>query len=196
MIDINVRGSFQNNVGLYIKYIIVSFLRFDSFTVMGEVAFDTDQLVVSHPDLFIKLKPSEIYFSQNRINALFRCRRSVGGTLDDIMEGRCNIKDIPMISVMKRDGKWVTADNRRLWVFKHLEKLDKCSNIIAIKTSEIAESKLNSENGGRTVEFYIGMAATGEWHKKVPTIEIQDSGTKQNDVVTELERFTLLRIDH
>ncbi|XP_063447623.1 uncharacterized protein LOC134727172 [Mytilus trossulus] len=191
MIDINVCGSFQNSVGLFINYIIVSFLRFDLFTVMGEVAFDIDQLVVSHPDLFIKLKPSEIYFSQNRINALFRCRRSVGGTLDDIMEGRCNFKDLPMISVMNRDGKWVTADNRRLWVFRHLEKLGKCTNIIAIKTTFIPESKLNSENGGRTVEFYIGMAATGEWHKKVPTIEIPDTESKQNDIVTELEQLKL-----
>ncbi|CAC5402447.1 unnamed protein product [Mytilus coruscus] len=143
------------------------------------------------PDFYIKLKPSEIYFSQNRINALFRCHRQVGGTLDDIMEGRCSVEDIPTISVMNREGKWVTADNRRLWVFRHLEKLGKCTYITAMKTSFIPESKLNSENGGRTVEFYIGMAATGEWHKKVPTIEIQDSDTKQNDIVTELKQLKL-----
>ncbi|CAG2231020.1 unnamed protein product [Mytilus edulis] len=148
-------------------------------------------LVELCPALYIKLKPSEIYFSQNRINTVFRGNRLVGGTLDDIMEGRCNIKDIPMISVMNRNGKWVTADNRRLWVFRHLEKLDKCTEITAMKTSFIPESKLNSENGGRTVEFYIGMAATGEWHKKVPTIEIPDSETKQNDIVSELEQLKL-----
>lgn len=126
--------------------------------------------------LFVDLKPSEVFFSQNRINFKFRCYRLVGQTLDDIMEGRCDIKSIPMISVMKMDGKWVSADNRRLWLFRHLERLGKCSKITAMITSSIPESKLNSENGGRSVLFYNGMEPTGEWHKNVPSIEVDSDG--------------------
>uniref|UniRef100_K1RC87 Uncharacterized protein n=1 Tax=Magallana gigas TaxID=29159 RepID=K1RC87_MAGGI len=55
--------------------------------------------------------------------------RSIGDTVDDILLERCNIKDIPKISVVKKGEKWVTADNRRLWIFKTLESLGHCATI-------------------------------------------------------------------
>jgi hypothetical protein len=54
-------------------------------------------------------------------------------SLDELVEGRCRISAIPTISVVWRNEKWVTADNRRLWVFRHLEKLGKCTTIRGLK---------------------------------------------------------------
>lgn len=122
------------------------------------------------------LRPSEIFFSQNEIDNCFNKRSfhrgiNIGYTLDDLVEGRCRVEDIPNISVMNRGGKWVTADNRRLWVFRNLEKLGKCETVPVVEVHVIDYRKLDSTNGGRTVRFHSGRYADGVWHSKVPNID-------------------------
>ena len=117
----------------------------------------------------MRIKPSDVMFSQESVNNFFdkRSRHSgilIGETLDDICEGRCNIDDIPTIRVMKRGGNWVTADNRRLWVFRELERLGKCNTIPVNETYYIPPEKLNSENGGVSVR--VRRHAGGHWHNK------------------------------
>jgi hypothetical protein len=123
----------------------------------------------------MELKPSEICFSQAEINNVFDKRschphKNLGETLDELVEGRCRISDIPTISVVWRNEKWVTTDNRRLWVFRHLEKLGKCTTIRVNQTYFIDSRKLNSTNDGRTARFYSGRSASGRWHCQVPSI--------------------------
>ena len=120
----------------------------------------------------MRLKPSEIMFSQETVNNYFDKRsrhsgRLIGETLDDICEGRCSVYDLPTIRVMKRDGKWMTADNRRLWVFRQLERLGKCDEIPVHETFYINPDKLNSCNGGISVR--VRRYAGGRWHNK-PTV--------------------------
>lgn len=122
------------------------------------------------------LRPSEIYFSQAEINSRFdqqsiHSGKNIGETLDDLVERRCTINDIPTISVMLRNGKWTTADNRRLWVFRHLEKLGKCTIIPVKEVFHIKPKKLKSKNGGKTVTFYPKRHATGRWHNQVCSID-------------------------
>jgi hypothetical protein len=124
----------------------------------------------------MELKPSDICFSQAEINNVFdknSCHpyKNLGETLDELVEGRCKISDIPSISVKRMNGKWVTADNRRLWVFRHLEKLGKCTTIWVNQTNFINSNKLNSTNGGRTTRFYSGRSAEGMWHREVTSID-------------------------
>ena len=68
-----------------------------------------------------QLKPSKIRYTQDSINNHFDRRglhrqKLIGETLDDLIEGRINVDDIPKINVVKRNGEWFTVDNRRLWV--------------------------------------------------------------------------------
>ncbi|KAL4220205.1 Heat shock 70 kDa protein 12A [Mactra antiquata] len=116
------------------------------------------------------LSPSEIFYSQNSINNKFdeRCSHSfkyIGETLDDICDGRCRIDDIPRISVAKKNGKWVTADNRRLWVFKHLHRLGKCDQIYVNETSSIPWQKYTTENGGVSIPVRRNQPG-GKWYLK------------------------------
>ncbi|CAC5401924.1 unnamed protein product [Mytilus coruscus] len=132
------------------------------------------------------LRPSQIYFSQAEINNRFDRRsqhsfKNLGDTLDDLVEGRCRISDIPTISVISRNGKWVTADNRRLWVFRHLEKLGKCTTIPVMETYHIDFRKLTSVNGGKTVRFYTGRSATGRWHHQVSSIDPATTSSRQSE---------------
>lgn len=115
------------------------------------------------------LKPSEVFYSQDSINNVFdkRCNhryKPIGETLDELCEGRCSVSDIPTVSVIKREGKWVTADNRRLWVFRQLERLGKCEKIFVHKGNYIPQEKLTSENGGNSVR--VRGSPGGYWHRK------------------------------
>ena len=102
------------------------------------------------------LRPSDIYFSQDSIKNTFqeRCPHSyntVGETLDDLCEGRINVNDIPPISVLNKGGKWFTGDNRRLWIFRHLERLGKCTTIPVRETGYIPSTMFTTLNGGASV---------------------------------------------
>ncbi|XP_060572130.1 uncharacterized protein LOC132730265 [Ruditapes philippinarum] len=115
------------------------------------------------------LRPSNIRYSQDSINNVFdkRCNHSykpIGETLDAICEGRCSVNDIPTISVVLCNGNWVTADNRRLWVFRQLERLGKCDKVLVQKGYYIPDSKMTSENDGLTV--CVRGSPGGYWHQK------------------------------
>ncbi|KAK3610018.1 hypothetical protein CHS0354_032364 [Potamilus streckersoni] len=99
----------------------------------------------------MRLKPSEVYFSQDTIKNCFDNRGTIGSVLDKIYEGAMSIQKIPKISVCQKDGKWFTVDNRRLWIFQQLEKLGKCSEIDVQVTYSIPGNKLTTKNGGESV---------------------------------------------
>ncbi|KAH3896132.1 hypothetical protein DPMN_020305 [Dreissena polymorpha] len=88
----------------------------------------------------------------------------IGETLDDICEGRITIDDIPKIEVAKHEEKWVTSDNRRLWVFKHLERLGKCATVCVRIVSIVCPAKLTTKNGGESIE--IRGLPGGSWYLK------------------------------
>ncbi|KAH3781572.1 hypothetical protein DPMN_159403 [Dreissena polymorpha] len=95
---------------------------------------------------------------------MFKVGRKLGVTLDSICEERCSIEALPTINVAKRGEKWVTADNRRLWVLKELERLGKCDSVPVIVRSDIPSKKLTSKNGGVSVN--VRGPPGGEWYKK------------------------------
>ena len=83
----------------------------------------------------IQLAPSDIYYSQSSISHCFTCNvtehagKTLVETVNDILLGRCRITEIPRISVVRKGDVWVTADNRRLWVFQVLESLGQCDTV-------------------------------------------------------------------
>ncbi|WAR29739.1 hypothetical protein MAR_003307 [Mya arenaria] len=113
----------------------------------------------------MELKPSEIYYSQDSISNAFRhTYELIGETLDDICEDRCSIYSIPTISVMRKNGRWITSDNRRLWVFRQLERLGKCDTVPVYVTDQIPPEKMTSLNGGDAVR--VRGNPGGSWHLK------------------------------
>ena len=101
--------------------------------------------------------PSEICFSQESINNCFdsKCEHAnvkIGETLDKLCEGEIGVYDIPTIQVVLKDGKYFTADNRRLWVFREMEKLDKCREIpVRVDGNFKYGKKFTTCNGGTSV---------------------------------------------
>eukprot|EP00477_Mikrocytos_mackini_P002552 GAHX01002887.1.p1 GENE.GAHX01002887.1~~GAHX01002887.1.p1 ORF type:complete len:345 (+),score=37.46 GAHX01002887.1:299-1333(+) len=126
------------------------------------------------------LRPSKICFSQDSIGCTFgRCTshpyRPIGETLDDILTGRINVNSIPSISVYNKNGKWFTADNRRLWVFQEAEKRGKCSEIYVRETFYIVYNKFTTMNNGASV-YVRGNPGGYQW-QRMPIKEIQPNET-------------------
>ena len=90
----------------------------------------------------IYVKPSDILFSVAVVDNKFHKHSHhsycpIGETLDLLCEGKIKISDIPKISVVKRSTKWLTINNRRLWIFRQMERLGKCETIPVLVSEEI-----------------------------------------------------------
>ncbi|KAH3858195.1 hypothetical protein DPMN_100814 [Dreissena polymorpha] len=135
------------------------------------------------------LKPSHIFYLQDSFNNFFDKRSShnrakIEETLDNICEGGCSIHSIPSITVASHDGKWMTVDNRRLWVFKELERLGKCYNVDVEVGYSIPSAKLTTTNGGVTIDVRGSPGET--WYTK------PGSGSSSHyQVVSRTTRYTV-----
>ena len=106
----------------------------------------------------MNIKPSEIYFTHSTISYKFTgCGKFLDETLNEIINGTTKVEDIPKIKVFytQQNGtvKYFSENNRRLWLFKHLEKLglldtvevriEKTNNKKYIKNTYSLEAKVN-----------------------------------------------------
>ena len=129
------------------------------------------------------IRPSEIYFSQDSISNVFgnhcqqhkgkqigtacegcqhRCKH-IGTTLDQLCEGQITVSVIPPMGVTKKAGRWYSGDNRRLWIFREMEKLGKCTHIF-VKLTRVPPKKFTTLNRGESVR--VRGDPGGSWHLK------------------------------
>lgn len=87
----------------------------------------------------VLLRPSEIYFTRNVLQPKFDNGMRLVETVSDIEHGDLLLGDIPCIEVVwyYEKSSWYTLDNRRLWVFKELEKSGECVRIKAQRVEAI-----------------------------------------------------------
>lgn len=134
----------------------------------------------------MELHPSEIRYSQDSIRYSFRGGKRIGETLDNICEQRTKIEEIPAMLVTRIDDRWVTWDNRRLWVFRHLERLGKCDKVPVIEVSYTYTSKMTSSNEG--VSVVVRGFPCGTWFQKFP--DGRDGYTEQAEKTNAISDTT------
>ena len=135
------------------------------------------------------LNPSEIHYSQDSIKNEFRSGHGqIGLTLDKLCKGDIKVEAIPAIGVMKRDGKWFTGDNRRLWVFRHLERLGKCTKI-RVNYETIPSKKMTTKNGGMHVR--VRGNPGGSWYNKPTQVRITSVSTVPQIPFTSTNTYSL-----
>lgn len=69
-----------------------------------------------------RIAPSEIRFTQDNIGSVFRDGRGVNRAIEEIESGRIKVENFPAIRVARKNNKYYSLDNRRLYVFRVLEK--------------------------------------------------------------------------
>ena len=114
--------------------------------------------------LYLSLKPSEILYSQISIANKFikGDYGQIGEVLDDIMEDRLSISELPKIEVTCIDGSYVSCDNRRLRILKQLERLGRVNEVSVQIVKRICRRK-----SARTSNVRIrGMGPGGNWASK------------------------------
>lgn len=128
------------------------------------------------------LAPSEIYYSQDSISNRFGKSTEhagvlIGETLDDILSGNCSIDDIGTIEVVYRYGDYISADNRRLWIFKKLEELGECTEIPVTIADGISPLKcavgldieVRGDPGGHLWRTWIESASSSSEEETYPS---------------------------
>ncbi|KAK3584694.1 hypothetical protein CHS0354_021363 [Potamilus streckersoni] len=104
-----------------------------------------------------QMRPSQIRYTNDLILAHFQDGTPIFATFKDILFGRVQIKQggVPPIEVMKNENLyWVVNGNRRLYVFKNLEKCGAISLMPVLErrydTVEI-DKHFSTRNSGRSV---------------------------------------------
>ncbi|VDH90599.1 Hypothetical predicted protein [Mytilus galloprovincialis] len=134
-------------------------------------------------------RPSEVMYSQVSIANTFKNGESIGEVLDDIMEDRLLVSSLPKISVKLIDGELVSADNRRLWILKQLEKLGHLTTVKVKRTNYICHQK-----SARTQNVKIrGGSPGGKWYCVSDSVtELRNLMKLCSDSITELTDFMKL----
>uniref|UniRef100_A0A0L8HIY3 Uncharacterized protein n=1 Tax=Octopus bimaculoides TaxID=37653 RepID=A0A0L8HIY3_OCTBM len=101
----------------------------------------------------IELSPSEIRYSQDSIKATFQNGTPLSDVIADIISGRKSPNDIPSIDVYLRNGTYYSSDNRRLYVFKEVQRIQPDLKIKVILNRILFVPKLTTRNGGRSIEI-------------------------------------------
>jgi len=102
-----------------------------------------------------QLAPSKIRFTQDTISNKFRRNKgSVHEAIDKIRQKKMSVNDFPTIEVIKKDNKYYSLDNRRLYIFRVLEKEGLLRDVpITITGRSMPDKKFTTTNDGVTVKM-------------------------------------------
>jgi len=101
--------------------------------------------------MLIELAPSDIRFMQDSIYPSFYGGKRVNDVIEDIYSGRTSLNVLPRIEVTKRNNKYYSLDNRRLYLYRVLEKRGFLSRVKVSLVSKWPEWKFTTENDGASV---------------------------------------------
>lgn len=100
-----------------------------------------------------QLFPSEIRFSSHSISNKFDDGRDVNEVAENLCNGQVNVGDIPIIQLVRRDKKYYSLDNRRLYVFRIGQIRKRVGKIPALIFDEdlLHPDKHTTRNDGKQV---------------------------------------------
>ena len=103
--------------------------------------------------MYLELAPSKIRFMHKQINSNFKNCKSVNQTVYNIENGSMSVDDLPMIRVVRRNGRYYAFDNRRLYVYRVLEKRGCVRTVTVVKASpsKFQPRRFNTLNNGISV---------------------------------------------
>lgn len=100
----------------------------------------------------LELTLRQIHYSQDSVQGKFRDGRSLAQMRTELQKGEKTLQEIPKITAVIHEGTVYSADNRRLWTFKHSGlPLETRVPIVAGRPDERFFKKLTTPTLGRTV---------------------------------------------
>ena len=98
------------------------------------------------------VNPADLRWTHERIQSLFTCGRSVEDVAMQLKQGALLPSDIPMLQVVRYQGKWYSRNNRRLWCFK--EARVKAVMVVVSSVDFHFLKGLSTQNQGVSVGFF------------------------------------------
>ncbi|KAI8893702.1 hypothetical protein BC833DRAFT_607522 [Globomyces pollinis-pini] len=94
-----------------------------------------------------EIDPTTLYFTHSKIREKFSgCGKYLTETLQEILDGKTKVSDIPKIKVLNDgNGRLYSMNNRRLWVFKELKAKGFLDTIVV--DLKVAKSKSEKRLG-------------------------------------------------
>lgn len=100
----------------------------------------------------VELTLRQINYSQDSIRGNFQDMRPLSQMRQELATGEKSFDTIPKITAVVWDGTIYSADNRRLWAFKHCGMPhDKLVPVIVGRSDEKFHQKLTTPSGGKTI---------------------------------------------
>eukprot|EP00106_Octopus_bimaculoides_P020423 XP_014787865.1 PREDICTED: uncharacterized protein LOC106881861 [Octopus bimaculoides] len=101
----------------------------------------------------LQLSPSDIRYTQDSIGSRFRNGITLSRTISDLVKGTITPDSFPTITVYQKDGKYYSYDNRRLYVFKELQRRSQPDLKIKVCLTSAALSplKFTTHNDGQSI---------------------------------------------
>ena len=98
------------------------------------------------------MNPQNIFFTQAQISLFFKIGRGVVSTLVELESGELLASAFPPIRVFMWNGRWHSADNRRLWCFKQAGLT--AVPVTRINIKSVDRRKFTTTNNGESVTFF------------------------------------------
>ena len=110
----------------------------------------------------IALSPSLIYFSHSRLDTKFSgCGKDIATTLAEVLSGQTRLEAIPVITVLEVEGRHVSLNNRRLYLFKELQRLGRLPGGVVPCRSQKPTPKEVKKYAGATLALSAKLTKCG-----------------------------------
>ena len=120
-------------------------------------------------------------FTHARIRPFFTgCGKAITATLNDIIEGRLSVEDLPMITVLENNGFYFSLNNRRLYVLKALREggyLESKNNLVKVRLKVPLQREIERYN----VERCCLQAKIMTTKRTTESSDLLDSTGNEND---------------
>ena len=100
----------------------------------------------------VRVKPSDIRWTHDKLQRLFTCGRSLAEVATQLQQGVIHASALPSISSVYHEGKWYSRNNRRLWSFK-TANISVIDAIVTPVDNHFCKG-LTTRTDGWSVEFY------------------------------------------
>lgn len=99
-----------------------------------------------------EIAPSSIRYSQDSIKTVFRDGKRLEDTFRELLYDEVSVYSLRTLRIVMKDGYWyVASGNRRLYLYKHLERAGKLKTVPVHKSSYMNPELFTTNNEGRSI---------------------------------------------
>ena len=119
----------------------------------------------NHNKAIVSINVNRIYFTHSRIRPIFTgCNKLITDTLEEIINKKTFIKNIPLITIIENNGNYFSLNNRRLYLFKMLaqmnllgsnDNIDRDNNVLGCNHNHMIQAYYKEANHKEKLKYIV-----------------------------------------